>query len=457
MSKYIKEIIGNFFERKPKIHFIGIGGIGMSALAGICLSYGYPVTGSDLACNENVEALISRGAKVFLSHSPQNVGESDIVVFSSAIKPDNGELAFAIKSNRCVLERHKFLGVLFNCFEESIAVAGSHGKTTACGMLSYILLEAEKDPQIIIGGNLDLIGGNYRKGKGCCLAEACEYRRNFLALKPLVPVILNIERDHMDYFKDEDDLTDAYLSFAGNMRESGACVINGDDSNCRKIIPMLKCQTYGFSKENDCYPREIRKRKGKYSFTLCHGGRELEISLSVYGRHNIYNAMAAYLAAKRLGIDGEKIASALKKYKGISRRFELVGKMNGIPVVSDYAHHPKEIKAVIAAAKEAFGKDLIAVFQPHTYTRTKALMEDFAGCFEEAVFLLLLPAYAAREEFDREGSSIALYERLSKSHPAVYYLDGFRQASLLLKRLSGSCVLLLGAGDVNKLADLILD
>jgi UDP-N-acetylmuramate--alanine ligase len=455
MSRHIYRLVESFLDKKPQIHFIGIGGTGMSALAGICLSYGYTVTGSDIAQSENIEQLVKLGAKVYFSHSEKNVEGSDIVVFSSAIRPDNVELVAAVRGGRCVLERHKFLGALFNCFEESIAVAGSHGKTTACGMLSYILLEAGRDPQILIGGNLALIGGNFRKGRGCCLAEACEYRRNFLALKPLVPVILNVEKDHMDYFKDEEDLVDAYLSFAKNGR--GTCVVNGDDSNCIKIIPHVKCATFGFGKGNDCYPKEIRGSKGRYSFTLCHGERQLKISLSVNGRHNIYNAMAAYLAASLLGIEGDVIASALSKYKGIGRRFENVGKAGGIPIICDYAHHPKEIKAVIDAARETFGKNVIAVFQPHTYTRTKALMEEFEGCFGGAAAVLLLPVYAAREEYDAGGSSIALYERLSRGHPNAYYLDNFHQASLLIRRMRGSCVLLLGAGDIFKLAELTAD
>lgn len=455
MSRYINRLVESFLDKKPRIHFIGIGGTGMSALAGICLSYGYSVTGSDLVPNENTERLEKLGAKVYFYHSGKNVADSDIVVFSSAIRPDNEELVAAVKAGRCVLERHKFLGVLFNCFEESIAVAGSHGKTTACGMLSYILLEADFDPQILIGGNLDLIEGNFKKGKRCCLAEACEYRRNFLALKPLIPVILNIEKDHMDYFKDEDDLADAYLAFAKGGR--GTCVINGDDPGCRKVIPHVKCATFGFDKGNDCHPEDIRKSKGRYSFTLCHGEKKLRISLSVCGRHNIYNAMAAYLAASLLGIDGRIIASALARYKGMGRRFENAGKVGGIPIISDYAHHPKEIKAVIDAAREAFGKGVIAAFQPHTYTRTKALMEEFAGCFSGAEAVLLLPVYAAREEYDAEGSSIALYERLSGVHPNAYYLDSFHQASLLIRRMRGSCVLILGAGDIFKLAAMIAD
>lgn len=455
MNKYFNKVLNNFFDKKPAIHFIGIGGIGMSALAGICLSYGYTVTGSDICNNENIQDLIKKGAKINLFHNKKNINKCDIVVFSSAINPDNPELLQAIKLNKCVLERQKFLGIIFNCFDKSIAVAGSHGKTTACGFLSKILLNAKADPQIIIGGNLDFLGGNYRKGEKCCLVEACEYKRNFLSLKPFVPVILNIENDHMDYFKNSVDVLQAYNSFLNNIKKGGTAVINGDDSNSKLLKDIDKLITYGFKENNDCRAINIRRYKSKYNFNLVFKGKNYKIKLNVFGKHNIYNAMAAFCAAYIIGIEPTKIIEGIQKYTGIKRRFEFKGKLKGGTIICDYAHHPSEIKAVLKCAREMFKGTITAVFQPHTYTRTKSLMEDFAKCFNNCDRVILLPVYPAREKFDKSGSSITLYENLKKYNKNAIYLDDFLQAEHYLRQNKSSAIMILGAGDIIKLADMI--
>lgn len=458
MNKYFNKIMNNFFDKKPKIHFIGIGGAGMSALAGICLSYGYQVSGSDIAQNEYTDLLSKCGAKINLFHSEKNVSGCDIIVFSSAIKPDNCELVKAIKANKCVLERHKFLGVIFNCFDKSVAIAGSHGKTTACGMLSQVLIDSDRDPQILIGGSFDLIGGNYRKGNGCILAEACEYKRNFLSLKPLIAVLLNTDKDHMDYYKDEGDVNNAFESYVNNIKENGCCVINGDEENGLKIKPENKIVTYGFKEKCDFRAENIKSFRGKYSFDITEKGegKPVRVKLSVFGRHNIYNALAAYSAAILMGVGREQAAKALSAFKGMKRRFEEAGSFNGAKIINDYAHHPKEIEAVIKSARDVFPKGRItAVFQPHTYSRTKSFMDKFSRCFNGLDCLLLLPVYAAREPYDREGSSPVLYENIKKNFYNVIYLDSFKQAYDYLSLNKSSCILILGAGDIYKLAQML--
>ena len=449
------KVVNNFFDKKPKIHFIGVGGIGMSALAGVCLSYGYTVTGSDVCDNENIQSLTKLGAKITLFHSKENIGDCDIVVFSTAIKPDNCEILQAVKLNKCVLERHKFLSVIFNCFEKSIAVSGSHGKTTVCGMLSQILIEGKKDPLILIGGNLTALKGNFRKGNGVTLVEACEYKRNFLSLKPFVPVILNIENDHMDYFKDSDDVVDAFISFSKNMKEGGTLVLNGDDEICDKLKKDVNYITFGFKDTNDCYAKDLRKYRGKYSFTLVYKQKNLRVKLSVYGLHNIYNALAAYCAAVLVDVDDESYLKAMEKYKGIDRRFEYTGRLDGASIIIDYAHHPREIEAVLKTARDVFKGKITAVFQPHTYSRTKSLMNDFVKSFDYCDRLLLLPVYPAREVYDKDGSSAVLYENLIKHKENVIYLDSFSQAENYLRQNKSACIIILGAGDIYKLSDMI--
>ena len=454
MNKYFNKVMQHFCDKKPKIHFIGIGGIGMSALAGICLGYGYKVSGSDLTENENIKQLKNSGAEIILYHSKENIKDCDIVVHSTAIKPDNPELMQAVKNGKCVLERHKFLGVIFNCYQKSIAVSGSHGKTTACGILTHILMEAQADPQILIGGNLKLIGGNFRNGKGCCLAEACEYKRNFLSLKPLVSVVLNVENDHMDYYSGLDDLMSAYNSFLQNTKPEGYKIINGDDKICN-MLNAGDCITYGFDQSNMCRAINIKKYRGKYSFTISYKEKEINVRLSVYGKHNIYNALASYLAASAIGIEDSIIVKGIKSYNGISRRFECSGRLDGAAVINDYAHHPSEIKAVIDCAKDIFKGAITVVFQPHTYSRTKALINDFVKCFDGCDSVILLPVYAARESYDSEGSSAALYEKLKMHRNSVIYLDSFNQAEMYLRRNKPACVLVLGAGDIDKLAEML--
>lgn len=455
MNTYFGKVMNTFFDKKPKIHFIGIGGAGMSALAGICLCYGYNVSGSDIAENEYTEKLQRCGARISYHHSAENVAGSDIVVFTSAIKPDNCELVKAIKSGKCVLERHKFLGVIFNCFEKSIAVAGSHGKTTACGMIAQIMIDAGADPQVLIGGNLPLIDGNYRKGNGCIVAEACEYKRHFLSLKPKTAVLLNTENDHMDYYKNSGDVRQAYRSYVNNIKEDGLCVLNGDDGGAVKIGGGL---TYGLGESCAVRAENIRASKGKYGFEITDGGKRVSVNLSVCGKHNIYNALAAYCAATRNGVEPAAAAKSLSAFKGVKRRFEEVGAFKGAKVISDYAHHPSEIKAVIKTAREMFPRGkIITVFQPHTYTRTKAFMENFATCFNGCDRLLLLPVYAAREPYLKQGSATALYENVRKNFDGVIYLGSFKQAYDYLSGNKCSCILVLGAGDIYKLAEMMVN
>lgn len=448
-------------NKKLSVHFIGIGGIGMSALAGICLDYGFEVSGSDLSSNHNTKKLEQKGAYINYIHSAKNISEGcGIVVFSSAIKPENPEIVQAIKMSKCLIERHKFLGILFNGFTRSIAVSGSHGKTTCTGILAGVLIQNDTDPEIFLGGNIDTLGGlNYRKGEGCALAEACEYKDNFLSLKPSVGVVLNIEKDHMDYFRDVERLISGFDRFVKNIKPGGTAVINGDDEYCRQLIAMQSGDkniiTFGMSEKNDCYASEIKRYKGRYSFTVVYKGERHRIKLRIFGRHNIMNALAAFCVCRILNLDTALSIQAIESFKGVKRRFEYAGTFCGADVIKDYAHHPRELKAVIDSAGEIYKERLTAVFQPHTYSRTKALMPEFCECFDGLDVLILLPVYSAREAYDKEGSTAALYENLRERKKEVVYLDSFSQAREHLKTLNSSVILLLGAGDIDKLADIL--
>jgi UDP-N-acetylmuramate--alanine ligase len=452
MSDFNRNIAA-LLREKPRVHFIGIGGAGMLALAGLVAESGFPVSGSDLTENANTARLRARGAVITLGHSAENVRGAGIAVFTSALKPDNPELLAAIGAGLCVMERHKFLGVLFNCYENSCAVSGCHGKSTASGFLVSALMKAGLDPQAVIGANLPLLGGNFRSGKLACVAEACEYKRNFLALRPKVGMILNVGDDHMDYYKNSGDVVSAYDSFLAGIRPGGAAVLNFDDPGCAALRYGGTKYFFGLGEGADCRAADVQSRGGRYAFTILYKGERRPVRLSVYGKHNIYNALAAYLAARLMGAGGKKAAGGIAAFAGAERRFEYKGKFNGADIVSDYAHHPRELSALFAAAREVFGENTAAVFQPHTYSRTKTLMREFEACFDDAGKLVILPAYAAREEFDAAGSAKTLYERVRLRRPDTHYAETYAGAEALLREKRFAAVLVAGAGDVDGFAE----
>lgn len=448
---------------EPKhIHFVGIGGISMSALATILLQRGWHVSGSDLKQSPLTERLRQEGATIHYDHSPSNVNGACAVVYTSAIKPDNAELVQAQESGIPIFTRAQLLGDLMAEAKCGIAVAGSHGKTTTTAMIGLILDSAQVEPTVLVGGDLEAIHGNVKVGNGNYLiAEACEYFDNFLALKPSLGVILNIDADHLDYFKDIQQIKHAFRHFAERIPSTGHLVAFYDDPNVRAILPGLSCRvlTYGLQEGADWQAVNIQLHAGRSSFDVAHQGQIVgRIHLQVPGLHNIANAMAAVVVSHLAGLDMQTIAHGFTRYQGTHRRFDLLGKYKGAAIYDDYAHHPSEIKATLSAARTFDPQRVIAVFQPHTYTRTKALMQEFANAFTEADMVLITDIYAAREKDTYGVSSAHLVAQMEKNHPHAYHIGSLQDAATFLGSAlrPGDLLLTMGAGDVYRVADMLL-
>lgn len=448
---------------KPlQVHFVGIGGISMSALALILLQRGWQVTGSDLKQSALTKRLAQNGATVYTGHNAANINGAQAVVYTSAIPPNNAELMAADSQHIPIFTRAELLGALMAEAKCSIAVAGSHGKTTTTAMIGLMLDYAKLEPTVLIGGDLEAIHGNVKVGNGGYLvAEACEYFNSFLALKPQIGVITNIDVDHLDYFRDLDAIKHAFQRFAGLIPPNGHLVALYDDVNVRDILPNLECQlvTFGLVEGADWQAANIELHAGGSSFDVLHKGVPMgKISLRVPGLHNIQNALAAVATGFITGLDMESIMCSFTYYQGTHRRFDLQGSYRGAIIYDDYAHHPSEIKATLAAARTFAPQRIISVFQPHTYTRTKALLQDFAEAFAEADLVLLVDIYAAREQNTYGITSAHLAEQMQNKHPKAYYAGSLQNAAAYLRhRLhQGDLLLTMGAGDVYRIADILL-
>ncbi|NLW16564.1 MAG: UDP-N-acetylmuramate--L-alanine ligase [Firmicutes bacterium] len=448
---------------KPlRIHFIGIGGISMSALALILLQRGWQVSGSDLKQSAQTDKLIQHGATVYIGHNAAHIEGAKYVVYTSAIPPDNVELVAAHKNQIPVFTRAELLGALMAEAKCGIAVAGSHGKTTTTAMIGLMLTHARLEPTVLVGGDLEAIHGNVKIGNGGYLvAEACEYYDNFLLLKPRIGVITNIDADHLDYFGNLEGVKQAFRRFAQLIPASGHLVAFNDDANVRNILPGLKCQvvTYGLHEGADWQAVNIGLLPGGSNFDVLYKGRLLtKVSLRVPGLHNILNALAAIATGHIVGLSMEDIVGSFAYFQGTHRRFELQGTYHGALIYDDYAHHPNEIKATLAAARTFAPQRLISVFQPHTYTRTEALLEEFAEAFAEADLVLLVDIYAAREQNTSGITSAHLADQMQKRHPQAYYAGSIRNAAAYLRRRlrKGDLLLTMGAGDVYRVAHLLL-
>ncbi len=457
------------FENPVHVFFIGIGGISMSGLAEILLSEGFKVSGSDRQKSSLTETLIEKGASVYYGHKKENLDPiPDLIVYTSgAIKNDNPELAAGKELNIPVLTRAQLLGQMMKNYQIPIAVSGTHGKTTTTSMLSGILLEAGTDPTLSIGGIYKEIGGNFRLGKsGYFVAEACEYTNSFLSFFPKIGIILNIEEDHLDFFKDINDIRNSFRKFAmllPSVSDGGTLIINGDIPNVEEITASLPCQviTYGSSAHCDYIPANITYDDfGHPSFTLMKsdGTNEGSYSLRVPGIYNVYNACASIAAAKHLGIDNDVIVKALSKFNGTDRRFEYKGTLNGFSIIDDYAHHPTEITQTLTAAKNYPHKTMWCVFQPHTYTRTKAFLPEFAKALSLSDKIILADIYAAREKDTLGISSKTLQEEIEKHGHECYYFPSFEEIeNFILKNCTKDDLLItMGAGDVVKIGENLL-
>ena len=448
------------------IHCIGIGGIGLSAIAEILLARGYSVSGSDMKESDMTEKLRAAGATVAIGHAAENVAGADLVVYSNAIPDENPEMKAAREAGIECVTRATALGVLMAECRESIAVSGTHGKTTTTSMISLLLDHAGYDPTILVGGNLGEIGGNCKVGgKDYFITEACEYMDSFLQLRPKTEIILNIDSDHLDYFKDIDHIVRSFDAFARLVPEDGLVIAFAQNPFVASILSGLSCRvlTFGFMDSCDYYAKNITfSSTGMPAFDLCFRGEKLaRLQLSVPGEHNIANALASAACARTLGVPMSVISSTLESYSGTARRFDVLGvTTTGVKIVTDYGHHPTEIKATLNAAGNVPHKDVWCIFQPHTYTRTRALFHDFTNAFDAADHLILAKIYPAREKDIYGVSSLDLEQEIIRTHPSkdVRYIEEFDDIArtVLAEAKRGDLVLVMGAGDIDRVGDRIL-
>ncbi len=452
------------FRTPIHVHFIGIGGISMSGLAEILLKEGFAVSGSDARESELTKRLQAKGAVIHYRQCAENITKGiQAVVYTAAIHSDNPEYAAAEAAGIPMISRADLLGQIMRNYQTAIAVAGTHGKTTTTSMLATVLLEANMDPTISVGGILPAIGGNIRVGRSdTFLTEACEYTNSFLSFYPTISIVLNIEEDHMDFFKDLNDIRRSFHRFAGLLPDDGLLVLNGEIECPEEITDGISARvvTYGLTGNQDCTAHHISYDKtGCPSFTAVYKGTELgAVTLRVPGIHNVSNALAAIAAALELGISFSEIQAGLKAFHGTDRRFQYKGKVNGVTVIDDYAHHPTEIEATLKAAANYPHRELWCVFQPHTYTRTKAFLHQFAQALCHADHVILADIYAARETNTLGISSLALKEELQKLGKTCYYFPSFEEIEKFLseKCMHGDLLITMGAGDVLKIGENLL-
>lgn len=452
------------FNHPASIYFVGIGGISMSGLAEILADAGFRVSGSDVRATDITRLLEQKGIRVLYGQREENISSDiDCAVFTSAIREDNPEYIAVKKQNIPYLTRAGLLGQIMKNYASPIAVSGTHGKTTTTSMISEILLQADTDPTLSIGGILKTIGGNIRVGRSdYFVTEACEYTNSFLSFFPKIGIILNVEEDHLDFFKDIQDIRASFRKFAQLLPADGCLIINGDIDDYQELTDGLSCRvvTYGTGSANDYFPEMIRHDEHAHSSFLLHGpdGSVTEYLLQVPGLHNVSNAMASIALAELLGIAPSVTAGALRNFSGTDRRFEYKGVIGGVTIIDDYAHHPTEITATLSAAANYPHKTLWCVFQPHTYSRTKAFLKDFAKALSLADKVVLADIYAAREKDTLGISSETLRDEILALGHECYYFPSFDEIEnfLLEKCINGDLLITMGAGDVLKIGENLL-
>lgn len=452
------------FQKPIHIHFIGIGGISMSGLAEILHEEGFTISGSDSKESDLTKSLEAKGMRIFYGQCAENIIPGiDLVVYTAAIREDNPEFAAAKAAGLPMLTRAELLGQIMDNYKQSIAVAGTHGKTTTTSMISQILLEAETDPTITVGGILSAIHGNLRVGSSeYFVSEACEYTNSFLNFRPKYSIILNIEAEHLDFFKDLADVRSSFHKFAGNTKADGALIINGEIPDYQEITEGLSCQviTFGFTDACDYYPKDITYNElGCATFTPVHKGEDLpRVALSVPGLHNVGNALSCIALCQDMDLPWEQIAEGLHRFGGADRRFQYKGKFHGATVIDDYAHHPTEIRASLSAAQNYPHERIICVFQPHTYTRTKAFLSDFADALSLADVVVLADIYAAREQDIYGVSSKDILRLLEEKQVEAYYFPSFAEIEDFLREkcMNGDLLITMGAGNVVNIGEDLL-
>jgi len=446
------------------VHLIGIGGAGLSAIAGMLIQQNYIVSGSDMHESENVTRLRNLGAQISLGHHAENITRPDAVVFSSAIPPHNPELIAARKKGIPTFKRPAWLGEMMRG-KRGICIAGAHGKSTTTAMLAYVFNRKETVASFIVGTFIPQLNANAAAGKSdFFIIEADEYDRTFLSLKPEIALITNIERDHPDTYPTDESLNQAFVDFANLVPKKGVVLVCGDDAGVKNLRPVLPENiTFGIEDGNLWQAKNVRQNKfGSFTFDACFANNKTpvaSITLRVPGLHNVKNALGALVAAITAGIEVDSAAAALSDFRGTVRRFEIKGVAAGITVIDDYAHNPTELKATLAAARTKFGKgDIWAVFQPHTFSRTKLLLNQFATAFEDANHVILLDIFPAREKDDGTISSADILAKIQ--HPDARYIGGdfAKSVNFLKAHLSaGDALITLGAGDGNQVGDMLLE
>lgn len=453
------------FNQPIHVHFIGIGGISMSGLAEILLQEHFIISGSD-SKESDITVLLERlGATVMIGQQAGNITDDiDLIVYTAAIHEDNPEFKAALDSGKPILTRAQLLGQIMSNYKYSVAVSGTHGKTTTTSMLSHVLLAAQVDPTISIGGMLNVIGGNIRVGHSeYFITEACEYTNSFHAFHPQISIILNVDADHLDFFSGIEEIIQSFRTFAQKLPEDGTLIIDGEMDCLSVITENLNCniRTFGLSENCKYSAADIEYDElGCASYTLLIDGAPVtKIKLHVNGLHNVTNSLATIATADALHINIEDIRNGLEAFDGTKRRFEIKGTYNGITIVDDYAHHPTEIQATLAAAKRTSHNEIWCVFQPHTYTRTKALLPEFAKALQAADHVVLTKIYAAREQDTGMVSSEDLAELLQKQYQTdVTYFPTFEEAETYLKKncKKNDLLITMGAGDIVNVGEDLL-
>jgi UDP-N-acetylmuramate--alanine ligase len=452
--------VGPLFNRSRWIHFVGIGGVGMSGIAEVLLTLGHRVSGSDIAETETTRRLARLGAHVTCGHHADAVQAAvDVVVISSAVKFSNPEVVQARTLKIPVIPRAEMLAELMR-MKWGIAVAGTHGKTTTTSLIATILRRAGLDPTVVIGGKVHALGSNAQLGRGdLMVAEADESDGTFLLLSPTLTVVTNIDPEHLDYYGDMDRVRSAYLEFTNRVPFFGAAVLCLDDVTIRALLPQVRKRviTYGTSADADFIARDLSVRGMETCFEVQHKGTVLgELTVRLPGRHQALNSLAALAVATELGVEFETVREALGEFGGIHRRFEVCGDVGGIMVVSDYGHHPAEIRATLSAAREGFGRRLVVLFQPHRYTRTRDLFGDFLDAFDAADQLVLTDVYPAGEEpIDGVTGDVLYFALRRRGHLDVAYVSDWRQlvpAAQATVR-AGDLVIVLGAGPIHEVGE----
>ena len=448
------------FKKVKSIHFIGIGGIGMSGIAELLNNLGFKITGSDVKVSENVKRLELLGIKISIGHNANNVKNADAIVYSSAVPLDNPEIIKATSKSIPVIRRAEMLGELINLKRTSIAVAGTHGKTTTSSMIGMILEKSGYDPTLVVGGLVSNLNTNVKLGSGeLIVVEADEFDRSFLALNPTIAVVTNLEMEHTDCYKDLNDIEDAFLQFCKSVPFYGNVILCADSDSLMKIMPKIKkpITTYGVSDDSDYCAKNIEYYENRSKYNLFHKNIDLgEININVPGKHNVLNSLASIVLGMEIEVPLDHLKKGINSYSGVRRRFEIKENKTDIIVVDDYTHHPTEVKATINAAKYGWSKKIICVFQPHLFSRTRDFFKEFAKSLFKSDIVIISEIYPAREKpIDGITSKLILDELNRLGHNNTHHLENLNDLNDVLEELAqpNNMVITMGAGDIWRYSD----